>query len=97
MKMAVPVVILLMLAACVRPADDMVMLTRDGCVQTYEMRQHLDAAIVKVGWRGDYTVLNLASLASDDPRSGYPTPTVLYGGRDLFDMATPTPQSGDPT
>jgi len=97
MRMAVPVVFVLMMAACSRPPGELVLLTREGCMQTYEMRQHLDAAMIRVGWRGEYEVINLASLAEDDPRGWYPTPTVLHQGHDLFNMEAPTPQSGDPT
>jgi hypothetical protein len=96
-RIALLVMFVVIATACVRPADTLVFLTRTGCVQTYEMRQHLDAAIVKVGWRGDYEVINLSSLTGDDPRKGYPTPTVLYRGRDLFGRETPMPAPGDPT
>ena len=87
----------LTVAACVGSRQELVFLTRDGCVEANEMRQHLDAAIVKAGWPGDYQVINLASLAKDDPRAGYPTPTVLYQGRDLYDMVPPAPPLPEPT
>jgi hypothetical protein len=95
--MALLVAFAITATGCVRSTDTLVFLTRTGCVQTYEMRQHLDAAIVKVGWRWDYEVINLSSLAGDDPRKGYPTPTVLYRGEDLFRRETPMPAPGDPT
>jgi hypothetical protein len=32
-----------------------------------------------------------------DPRTGYPTPTVLYKNRDLFGMPPPTPPFPEPS
>ena len=70
----------------------MVFLTREGCVLTDEMRANLDAALTQMGnARQAYRVVDLASLPADDPRRGYPTPTTLHEGRDLFGMPTPVP------
>ncbi len=76
----------------------MVFLTREGCVLTDEMRANLDAALTQTGdARLAYRVVDLASLPADDPRRGYPTPTILREGRDLFGMPTPVPPFPDPT
>jgi hypothetical protein len=34
---------------------------------------------------------------ADDPRKGYPTPTVLLAGRDVFDNAGTNPPFPEPT
>ena len=76
----------------------MVFLTRDGCIQTDQMRTSLDAALAKMGGRGTaYQVIDLAALPDDDPRRGYPTPTILVRNRDLFGMPTPAPPLPEPT
>ena len=75
----------------------MVLLTRDGCIQTDQMRTSLDAALAKIGKRMPYDVVDLAALSADDPRRGYPTPTILVRNRDLFGMPTPAPPFPEPT
>ena len=74
-----------------------VFLTRSGCVQTKLMRVRLDAAIEAIGKPIPYTVVDLDTLPSDDNRRGYPTPTILVGGVDLFGMPAPTPPLPEPT
>ena len=95
------VVMLLGLTACREVQDlrpDLVFLTRDGCVQTDQTQAQLDAALAQMGHeRTAYRVVDLASLAADDARRGYPTPTILYRDRDLFGMPTPVPPFPDPT
>jgi hypothetical protein len=85
-----------------RPAEpaalrDFTFITHDGCVNTPVTREHLNAALSALGWPIDYQVIDSAMIARTDPRSGYPTPTVLYRGRELFGMAEPTPPYPDPT
>jgi hypothetical protein len=75
----------------------MVFVTRDGCILTDQMRGNLDAALDKLGRGGAYQVIDLASLPADDPRRGYPTPTILLDGRDLFGMLPPIPPFPEPT
>lgn len=72
-------------------------LTREGCVQTKMMRGHLDEAIQGLGKPLTYTVVDLDTIPSTDVRKGYPTPTVLYGGVDLFGMEEPKPPYPEPT
>ena len=72
-------------------------LTREGCVQTTTMRGRLDQAIAAIGSPMPYAVIDLDTLPASDVRKGYPTPTILRGGKDLFDMPTPTPPFPEPT
>jgi hypothetical protein len=77
--------------------SDLVFLTRPGCVQTTLMRVRLDAAITAIGQPLPYTVVDLDTLPASDTRTGYPTPTILVGGVDLFGMPAPTPPFPEPT
>ena len=76
---------------------DLVFVTRDGCVNTPDMLANLDDALSALHLPHDYQVINLKTLPIDDPRTGYPTPTVLYRNRDLFDMPEPTPPYPEPS
>ena len=76
---------------------DVVFLTREGCANTAEMRASLDEALRALGRPTDYAVIDLATLPDSDVRRGYPTPTVLYGNRDLFGLPQPTPPLPQPT
>jgi hypothetical protein len=77
--------------------SELVFLTREGCVRTAAMRQHLDEALAGLGWPTDYVVTDLGTLPRSDHRVGYPTPTLLYRGTDLFGMKTPTPPFPEPS
>ena len=69
----------------------MVFLTRDECSQTAEMVRNLDQALKSLGWPRDYEMVDIGTLRNDDVRTGYPTPSVLWKGRDIFGLPTPTP------
>jgi len=90
-------------AACNTPdaappaAKPLVFLTRGGCVNTDIMRARLDDAFKTFTPSPSYSVVDLDALAARDSRRGYPTPTILLGGADLFGMAAPTPPFPDPT
>jgi hypothetical protein len=75
---------------------DLTFLTRGGCVNTPTLRANLDQALKANGLDTDYQFIDLDSLPRTDLRTGYPTPTVLYANRDLFDMAAPTPPFPEP-
>jgi hypothetical protein len=75
----------------VKTIQDLVFLTRDGCVGTAEMHANLDAALKAQGWPTDYRDIDIGKLAGSDVRTGYPTPTLLYKGKDLFGLPAPTP------
>jgi hypothetical protein len=97
-------VVLLMAVATVATAAqktsvkaDLTFLTRDGCVNTPDMEANLDEALRALGLALDYPVVNIGKLPKSDVRRGYPTPTVLYKGHDIFGLPTPTPPLPDPS
>lgn len=69
----------------------LVLLTRDGCMNTPRMAANLESALGSLGRPGDYSLIDIGDLPPDDARTGYPTPTLLAGGRDVFDLPVPTP------
>ena len=77
--------------------DDLTFLTRGGCVNTAYMVENLDDALEALGWPSDYQYVDLDTLRDTDPRTGYPTPSVLYRGRDLFGLPTPRRPYGVPS
>lgn len=94
----------LMLATGCTPAREpmpisrqLVFLTRGDCANTVTMRANLDDALKGMGAAPDYAFVALESLPPNDPRTGYPTPTILLTDRDLFGMAVPTPPFPQPT
>ena len=93
--------------ACSRPpqpqpvvppsVEQLVFLTRQGCVNTTTMRANFDEALNALGLSHQYQFVDADSLKPEDPRGGYGTPTVLYDGRDLFDMPEPAVPHPPPT
>jgi len=77
--------------------DKFVFLTRQGCVNTVTMRESFDDALKAVGLPLQYQFIDADTLAPSDPRAGYGTPTVLYDGRDLFDIPEPPVPHPPPT
>lgn len=77
--------------------NTLVFLTREGCSRTDNMRASLDEALKAINQPRLYRIVDLARLKADDPRRGYPTPTLLSGGRDVFDMPEPQPPFPEPT
>lgn len=106
-RLIVVVVMLLVAVGCTAPPNaqdkpmiatkDLVFLTRDDCVNTDTMRARLDDALKGLGLASDYQFIDLATLQASDPRTGYPTPTLLYRDHDLFGMTPPTPPFPAPT
>lgn len=81
--------------AKVKPSKKLVLLTRDGCSGTKTMRKNLNVALKSLpGW--SYEVVDLAKLPKGDPRRGYPTPTLLKDGKDVFGMAEPKGSADSP-
>jgi hypothetical protein len=84
----------MMLAVSEKPVslkNDLTFLTRDDCVNTPDMVNNLDDALNELGWPKDYQYINIGTLPARDVRTGYPTPTLLWKGRDIFGMAVPKP------
>ena len=75
----------------------LVLLTRDGCPATASMRRNLDGALKSLGTTTSYELLNLDTLPVTDVRRGYPTPTLLFDSRDVFDLPQPAPPLPEPT
>ena len=84
-------------AAPPRSMKDLTFLTRDGCVNTPDMQVNLEDALIALGWRRDYQIVDIGKLPKSDVRTGYPTPTLLWKGRDIFGMAVPKPPYNEPT
>ena len=78
------------------PLVELTLLTRPTCSKADRMRAHLDSALAEVGWSVHYAVIDQSSLERDDRRNGYPIPTVLYRGRDLFGLPVPSPPYPSP-
>src|SRR5262249_55779043 len=76
---------------------DLVFLTRDGCVNTPDMVNNLEEALTALHWPVDYQYVNIGTLQSTDVRRGYPTPTVLWKGKDIFGMPVPKPPLPEPS
>ena len=77
--------------------NDLVFLTRDGCSLSGTMRRRLDDALAAMKLPPGYVVLDLATVAADDPRGGYPAPTLLCRSRDVFGMPEPPLPHPEPT
>jgi hypothetical protein len=80
-----------------RSVKDLTFLTRDGCVNTPDMVNNLEDALTALKLPHDYAYINIGTLAKDDPRTGYPTPTVLWKSKDIFGMPTPIPPYPEPS
>jgi hypothetical protein len=85
-------------AGCTAPTPMPIeFLSRSGCVQTKIMRARLDKAIEAIGKPIPYAFVDLDTLPTTDTRKGYPTPTILRGGIDIFGMPAPVPPFPEPT
>src|SRR5262249_16602197 len=60
------------------------LLADKDCANSHTMQVNLDGALAKLGWPRTYEQIDVATLAKDDIRTGYATPTVLWRDRDLF-------------
>lgn len=56
------------------------------------MLQRLRSAVDRLDAPLPCVLVDLATLAADDERRGYPTPTVLVHGVDLFGLEASVPQ-----
>ena len=85
--------LVVMMAMGTTPATmkDLTFLTRDGCVNTPDMVNNLDDALKALKLPNDYQYIDIGKLPATDARTGYPTPTVLWKGKDIFGMPVPKP------
>jgi hypothetical protein len=60
-----------------------------GCPNTPPLRASLARALALLGNGLEVEDVDQDRLALDDPRRGYPTPTILIDGSDLFGMPSP--------
>lgn len=72
-----------------RPNEELQFLTRDGCRNTGRMLENLNAGISAGKITAKYVLIRQENLPPDDPRTGYPTPTILVNGRDIFGLPVP--------
>lgn len=61
-----------------------------GCPNTPELRDSLRSALASIGQGWTFKDTDQERLPEDDLRRGYPTPTILVNGRDLFGLPVPT-------
>lgn len=76
--------------------NELVMVTRAECGNTPVMQANLTSALRALGLPEHYRVVNLDVIPRTDVLTGYPTPTLLYRGRDLFGMPEPQPPFPEP-
>lgn len=62
----------------------------DDCPNTPAMRANLVAALASIGGGWTFADSNQEELPEGDLRRGYPTPTVLVNGRDIYGLPVPT-------
>lgn len=63
------------------------------CPNTAAMREHLAAALRELGGGLSFTDTNQETLPASDLRRGWPAPTILANGHDLFGMRAPSAPS----
>ena len=81
----------------IQPQRDVEFLTRQDCPNAATMRARLDEALDRMDRPADYVVIDVTTLSETDARRAYPSPTLLYAGRDLFGMPEPRPPYPTPT
>jgi hypothetical protein len=61
-----------------------------GCANTPRMRANIVAALAQFGHVPLLTEVDQDALPDGDARRGYPAPTLLVNGRDLYGLPVPT-------
>ena len=99
MKLSITVIAILAVTCCAQQPTTRAIefLTRDGCANTGIMKGNLDEALKRMSRQASYDVIDLDHLPATDARRAYPTPTVLYGGNDIFGLPQPAPPYPEPT
>lgn len=72
-------------------------LTRDGCRNTPQLLENLKAAFSEGKVPAQLTLVHQGTLPPDDPRKGYPTPTILMDGRGIFGLTAPQQPFPEPS
>ena len=60
-----------------------------GCPNTPQTRRNVEKAVASIGLVANVVFVDQEKLSDNDRRRGWPTPTVLADGRDLFGMPAP--------
>ena len=55
------------------------------------MVNNLDDALTGLKLRKDYQFIDIGKLPKDDPRTGDPTPTILWKGKHILGTPVPKP------
>ena len=99
LKLALPLIVIATVSAADKPSSmkDLTFLSREGCVNTPDMAYQLEGALKALDWPNDYQYIDIGDLPKSDARTGYPTPTLLWRGRDVFGMPAPKPPYEEPT
>ena len=71
--------------------DDLALLARSDCVYLLQFRSQLNDALNVLGASMGYNLIDMDALPATDARRGYPSPTLLWRGKDIFGMPVPTP------
>jgi hypothetical protein len=93
-------VVMLSVALAAAPAStikELTFLTRGECVNTPDMVNNLHDALTAMKLPKDYQFVDIGKLPADDARTGYPTPTILWKGKDIFGMPAPKPPYAVPS
>ena len=65
------------------------LLTCRDCMNGDLLRERLHDALGVLGWRPLFAIVDPATLPATDARRAYPSPAVLWRGRDLFGISEP--------
>jgi hypothetical protein len=61
----------------------------EGCPNTPQTKANVEKAVASIGLAANVAYVDQMKLPESDRRRGWPTPTVLVDGRDLFGMPAP--------
>jgi len=61
----------------------------EGCPNTPRTRSNVESSVASLGLDAEVVFVDQEKLPEGDRRRGWPSPTVLVDGRDLFGMAEP--------
>ena len=76
------------------PSTRVELLGFDGCPNTPVLRDRLRKAMGAIDSPSAFRDVDLADLPNSDPRRGFPAPTILVDGVDLFDPGMVADRAG---